>query len=115
MRRTLLTLSEVQRLELLALRDHHPKPSRRGQAAALLKVADGWPAAHVAAFGLLRPRDPETVAAWVHRYLHGGFAALAVGPGRGRKPAFSLGGPLHGPGRCSIARRAAPLAPIVRP
>jgi hypothetical protein len=33
----------------------------RERSAALLKIADGMPAALVARQGLLRPRDPDTV------------------------------------------------------
>ena len=71
------------------MRDHHPKPYLREKAAALLKVADGWQVREVARFGLLRPRSPDTVAAWLNRYERRGLAGLRVRPGRGRKPAFS--------------------------
>ena len=84
-----LVLSAEQRAELAQLRDHHPKPYLRERAAALLKLADGWPFQLVAAQGLLRPRDPETVAAWLARYRAEGVAGLTIKPGRGRKPAFS--------------------------
>jgi hypothetical protein len=83
-----LLLSAAQRDELAHLRDRHPKPYLRERAAALLKVADGWPLAQVARLGLLAPRDPETVAAWLGRYRAAGAAGLAIRPGRGRKPAF---------------------------
>ena len=84
-----LVLSAGQRDELLRLRDYHPKPYLRERAAALLKLADGWSLALVAAQGLLRPRDPETVSAWLARYHAEGAAGLAIRKGRGRKPAFS--------------------------
>jgi hypothetical protein len=84
-----LVLSDSQRAELAQLRDHHPKPYLRERAAALLKLADGWPFRLVAAQGLLRPRDPETVSAWLARYHAAGTAGLAIRKGRGRKPAFS--------------------------
>jgi transposase len=82
-------LSPAERGELTRLRDHAPKPYVRERAAAVLKVADGWSCRRVAAAGLLRPRDEETVAAWVRRYAAEGAAGLPVRPGRGRKPAFS--------------------------
>ena len=96
MSRLHLHLTAGQRAELARLRDHSPKPYLRERAAAVLKVADGWTCKQVAAVGLLRPRDEETVAAWVHRFAADGAAGLAVRPGRGRKPAFSpLGGTPH--------------------
>lgn len=83
-----LDLSRAQRTELERVRDTAPKPYLRERAAALLKIADGLPAAHVARTGLLRPRDPDTVYAWLDRYQREGLAGLHVRPGRGRKPAF---------------------------
>lgn len=56
---------------------------------ALLKIAEGMPAARVARQGLLRPRDPDTVYTWLDRYQATGHAGLKVRTGRGRKPAFS--------------------------
>jgi hypothetical protein len=84
-----LALCPVQRETLAAMRDHHPKPYVRERAAALLKVADGWPVCHVAAYGLLKAHREETVSAWLDRYLDLGVAGLRVSAGRGRKPAFS--------------------------
>ena len=84
-----LLLSERERDALLHMRDHDPKPYRRERAAALLKVADGIPAAQVARGGLLRRRKPDTVYAWLDRFQEAGIAGLALRPGRGRKPAFS--------------------------
>jgi hypothetical protein len=98
MRRLLLPLTTAQRSELTRLRDHDPKPYVREKAAALLKVADGWTAQAVGAYGLLRPRAADTVAHWVHSFRADGVAGLAVRPGRGRKPAFS---PLRSDGRAS--------------
>jgi hypothetical protein len=83
----LLTLAERQ--ELLHLRDHAPKPYQRERAAALLKVADGMSPWRVAREGLLRPRKPDTVYGWVHRFHRERLASLPIRPGRGRKPAFS--------------------------
>ncbi len=84
-----LLLSDAERRALVALRDHGPKAYLRERAAALLKVADGQSAAHVARAGLLRPRQPDTVYRWLHRYWAAGIAGLWDRPGRGRKAAFS--------------------------
>jgi transposase len=84
-----LTLTPAQRRDLVALRDTAAKPCQRERAAALLKIADGMPAAQVARTGLLRPRKPATVWRWLRRYRAEGMAGLADRPGRGRKPAFS--------------------------
>lgn len=82
-------LTTAERQELTELRDHGPKAYLRERAAALLKVADGTPAARVARAGLLRPRKPDTVYAWIDRFLDAGIAGLQLQAGRGRKPAFS--------------------------
>ena len=84
-----LSLTPEQHLTLEQMRDHHPHPYAREHAAALLKVASGLSCAKVARTGLFKPRRPETVGKWVHRYQQGGIAALLVRQGRGRKPAFS--------------------------
>jgi hypothetical protein len=86
-----LVLSEIERQDLVQLRDHARQPYLRERAAALLKIADGRPAAWVARYGLLRPRRPDTVYAWLDRYQATGGASMTVLPGRGRKPAFSPG------------------------
>jgi hypothetical protein len=89
-RRRKLVLTDRQRRALTRARDHHPRPHVREKAAALLKVADGWDLQDVAAFGLLKPRSRNTVAAWLNRsQQRRGLAGLKVRPGRGRKPAFS--------------------------
>lgn len=84
-----MTLTADERQTLERLRDTAPKAYLRERAAAILKVADGIPAAWVARDGLLRPRDPDTVYAWLNRYGRDGRAGLTIRPGRGRKPAFS--------------------------
>ena len=84
-----LDLTDAERLTLLELRDHGPKPYLRERAAALLKIADGMAPARVARAGLLRPRKPDTVYAWLNRYVLDGIAGLYLQAGRGRKPAFS--------------------------
>jgi hypothetical protein len=81
-------LSEAQRQELEQARDHHAKAYVREAAAAILKVAAGNSARQVAAKGLLKTRDPETVSEWVQRYQAEGIAGLKVKAGRGRKAVF---------------------------
>jgi hypothetical protein len=82
-------VTAAERQELTELRDHGTKAYLRERAAALLKVADGTPAARVARDGLLRPRKPDTVYAWIDRFIEAGSAGLRMQAGRGRKPAFS--------------------------
>lgn len=82
-------VTTAERQELTQLRDHGPKAYLRERAAALLKVADGMSAARVAREGLLRPRKPDTVYAWIDRFIDAGIAGLHMQAGRGRKPAFS--------------------------
>jgi Winged helix-turn helix len=75
-RQRTLTLSWTQRRELEQARDHDPRPYVRERCAALLKIADGTTAHAVARHGLLKPRDPDTVYAWLTRYLTDGLAGL---------------------------------------
>jgi hypothetical protein len=89
MPRRRLVLSETERRELVQLRDHARQPYVRERAAALLRIAEGMPVALVARQGLLRPRDPDAVYAWLDRYQATGSRGLKIHPGRGRKPAFS--------------------------
>lgn len=84
-----LELTPAARDELVAVRDTAPRAYVRERAAALVKIADGHVAAEVARTGLLRPREPDTVYRWLHRYRAEGVAGLTIRPGRGRKPAFS--------------------------
>ena len=72
----MLVLGEIQRQELVRCRDHDPRPDVRERCAALLKVADGQAAHHVARAGLLRPRDPDTVYGWLNAYAADGLAGL---------------------------------------
>jgi hypothetical protein len=103
MPRRQLMLSETERQELVKLRDHARLPYLRERAAALLKIADGMPAALVARYGLLRPRRPDTVYAWLDRYQATGCAGMTVYPGRGRKPAVSPGAYDRGGGPPRVA------------
>ena len=61
----------------------------RERATALLKIHQGFSPHEVARRGLLKPRDPDTVYAWLRRYREHGISGLSNKPGRGRKPAFS--------------------------
>ena len=74
-RRT-LTLTDDQRQHLLHDRDHHPKPFVRERAAALLQIANGSAPHAVARAGLLRPRHPDTVYAWLDTFLVEGLDGL---------------------------------------
>lgn len=89
MTRRTLTLTETQRRVLEQMRDHDPAPYKRERAAAIVKIADGEIAEHIAHSGLLHPRDPDTVRSWLDRYLAEGPTGLTIRPGRGRKPPFS--------------------------
>lgn len=83
-----LELSEAQRTELDKARRHHPKAYVRERAAAILKVAAGESLRQVGLHELVLPHEPETVKAWIDRYVAEGLPGLLVRPGRGRKPAF---------------------------
>ena len=83
-RRT-ICLTEEQRQELLRLRDRDPRPYVRERAAAILKIANGQSPHSVATTGLLRPRDPDTVYAWLDRYEAEGAAGLIAHPQGGSR------------------------------
>jgi hypothetical protein len=74
-RRT-LALAESERADLLNHRDHDPQPYVRERCAALLKIGDGQSPHAVANAGLFRPRDPDTVYAWLDYYQQEGLAGL---------------------------------------
>lgn len=84
-----VTIDDSVREELVQLRNASPIPYLRERAAAVLKVADGIPAAAVAQYGLLRPRKPDTVYDWLNRFQAEGIKGLHIRSGRGRKSAFS--------------------------
>jgi hypothetical protein len=71
-----LSLSEEQRRELCAHRDHDPRPDARERCAAVLQIAAGAAPHAVARRGLLRPRDPDTVYGWLASYEAGGLVGL---------------------------------------
>lgn len=72
-----LVLDADQRAELVELRDTTKQEYVRERCAALLKIAEGTTAHWVARHGLLRPRDPDTVYAWLDIYAVEGCAGLA--------------------------------------
>lgn len=84
MHRRTLDLTTAQRAELCAARDHDPRPYLRERAAALLKIADGQSAHHVARHGLYRPRDPDSLYSWLDRYQAEGLPGLLQRPRRHR-------------------------------
>ncbi|WP_074306419.1 helix-turn-helix domain-containing protein [Singulisphaera sp. GP187] len=80
MARRPLSLTEDQRQQLLQLRDHDDRPYVRERGAALLKIAAGHSPHRVAKQGLLKPRDPDTVYAWLDRYQASGVQGLIDHP-----------------------------------
>jgi transposase len=80
-----LSLTEDQRQELVRLRDHDPRPYVRERGAAILKIAEGQSAHRVAQSGLLKPRDPDTIYAWLDRYETDGTAGLIAHPQGGSR------------------------------
>ena len=75
-RRRNLTLTEAQRAELVAHRDHDARPYIRERCAALLKISDGHAPHFVALKGLLQRRDPDTVYKWLTWYQDTGLAGI---------------------------------------
>lgn len=71
-----ITLDEAQRQELKQCRDHDPRIYMRERCAAMLKIADGKSPYWVARLGLLKPRDPDTVYAWLRIYEAKGLEGL---------------------------------------
>jgi hypothetical protein len=76
MRKHTLELSTGQRAELERTRDRDKRGYMREYATALLKIADGQSANHVAQFALHKKRDPDTLYRWLARYKEGGLKAL---------------------------------------
>jgi hypothetical protein len=85
MARRTLALQPTERTELEQVRDHDPRPYLRERAAALLKIAAGLAPYWVAQFGLLKPRDPDTVYQWLNDYQ----AQHQLRPQRPRRRRFS--------------------------
>lgn len=82
-----LSASEIH--SLVELRDKGEPAYLRERATAMLKIHAGFSPHEVARSRLLKPRDPDTVYAWLRRYREHGIRGLFNRPGRGRKPAFS--------------------------
>jgi transposase len=80
-----ISLTEDQCQELVRLRDHDPRPYVRERGAAVLKIAEGQSPHRVAQSGLLKPRDPDTIYAWLDRYQAEGVAGLIARPQGGRR------------------------------
>lgn len=81
-----LPLTADARRQLEAARDRDPRAYLRERAGALLRIADGWSIRRVARTGLLRPRKPDTVAAWLDRYQATGLDGLVQAARRPRGP-----------------------------
>ena len=75
-----ISLTEDQRQELVRLRDHDRRPYVRERGAAVLKIAEGQSPHRVAQSGLLKPRDPDTIYAWLDHYEAEGVAGLIAHP-----------------------------------
>lgn len=84
-----IELTERQRQELEAIRDHHELAYLRERAAAILKIGEGHSGLQTARHLLNRAHWQDTVYEWVKRYQAEGIAGLKIRSGRGRKPAFS--------------------------
>lgn len=95
-KRRYLELTEMQRAELQQVRDRHAKAHMREKAAVLVKIADGLSPHQAAAGGGLKAHQPKSIYNWLNRYERDGIAGLEIGPGRGRKPAFSPSLPERG-------------------
>lgn len=88
-----LELSREQREELERTRDRDRRAYMREYASALLKIADGLSANHVAQHALNKKRDPDTLYRWLHKYKSGGLSTLVhkkrghrgFSPSRGRR------------------------------
>lgn len=82
-----MELSDVQRKELQRLSRTAPKARERVQVLVLLNLAAGRSLAETARiFQVSRP----AVQRWRDSYCAGGVEALAIRPGRGRKPRADL-------------------------
>lgn len=84
-----LQLTDEQTQILRQLRDTGQPAYLRERAGALLKIAAGQSPHKVARSGLLKPRKPDTLYAWLRRYREHGVQGLRHKPGKGRRPAFA--------------------------
>ncbi len=85
MPRRTIPLTDGQRHALLHHRDHDQQPYVHERCAAILKIADGGAPHAVARHGLLKPRDPDTVYAWLSAYEANGLAGLLARQHGGRR------------------------------
>ncbi len=103
-----LELTESETATLIRVRDTAPRAYQRERAAAILKIAEGISVPVIAKERLLRPRAPDTVYGWFHRFKEQGIKGLlTILPGRGRKPAFSPSAPRQGSGSSGDPPRSA--------
>ena len=75
-------LSEVQQAELDQLSRTHPQAGMRLKALAIRAVASGHRRQQV---GAILHVSPYTVGQWCRAYERGGWGALEIRPGRGRR------------------------------
>lgn len=78
MPRRTVQLTRQQEQQLQAQRDHAPQAYVRERCAAILKIAAGHSAHWVARQGLLKPRDPDTIYAWLAQWERDGLAGLSA-------------------------------------
>jgi hypothetical protein len=71
-KRRTFTITPDQEAYLIRVRDRDPRPYLRERAAALLKIAGGMNGHAVALHGLLKPRDPDTIYAWMDAFQRDG-------------------------------------------
>ena len=90
MPRRTVHLTRQQRQHLEAMRDHAPQAYVRERCAAILKIADGHSPHWVARHGLLKPRDPDSVYAWLNAWEQDGLTGLRAHAHGGARQ--------HGPG-----------------
>jgi len=76
MRRRALFLTAERRADLERTRDRDHRAYLRECAAALLKIADGQSAHHVARHSLNKCHKPATVYGWMNKYQQQGLAGL---------------------------------------
>lgn len=85
--RRMLNLTTEQERELIQLRNQTKQEYVRERCAALLKIGQGYAPHWVALYGLLKPRDPDTVYKWLDIYETEGIGGLQGhqhgGPRRG--------------------------------
>jgi len=115
-----LTITVDQRERLTQLRDHDSRPQVRERCAALLKVADGARPHWVARLGLLKPRDADTVYAWLTLFETEGLTGLLAHPHGGyRGPTLAVHREeveeqLHQPPPVTAAE-VPPSSPVIAP